>query len=158
NLAATIDLLLHRDSILDQWFKDSSLRPHHVTYLHHNSQNELITLLGRAVHQAILNDTHKAQFISVTVDSTTDISNKEIYTIVIRFVKDFITQERIISVMELNSKVGEDICGFVFILLDQRNKPNMRYLNRILMILCSMIAILVAYDATKIFIWQELFF
>ncbi|CAF3956372.1 unnamed protein product [Rotaria sordida] len=109
NFVATIDLLRRHDPVLDQWFKDSSLRPYHVTYLHHDSQNELITLLGRAVQQAILNDIHKAQFISVTVDSTTDISNKEIYTIVIRFVKDFIAQERMISVMELNSKVGENI-------------------------------------------------
>lgn len=42
--------------------------------------------------------------------------------------------------------------GLGFILLDQTNKPNMPRLNRILMILCSFIFILVAYCATKIFI------
>jgi hypothetical protein len=42
--------------------------------------------------------------------------------------------------------------GLGFILLDQTNKPNMPRLNRILMILCSFIFILVAYSATKIFI------
>ncbi len=42
--------------------------------------------------------------------------------------------------------------GLGFILLDQTNKPNMPRLNRIVMILCSVIFILVAYFATKIFI------
>jgi len=42
--------------------------------------------------------------------------------------------------------------GLGFILLDQTNKPYMPRLNRLLMILCSFIFILVAYCATKIFI------
>jgi len=42
--------------------------------------------------------------------------------------------------------------GLGFILLDQTNKPNMPRLNRVVMILCSFIFILVAYCATKIFI------
>ncbi|CAF3636583.1 unnamed protein product [Rotaria socialis] len=42
--------------------------------------------------------------------------------------------------------------GLGFILLDQTNKPNMPRLNRVLMIICSFIFILVAYCATKIFI------
>lgn len=42
--------------------------------------------------------------------------------------------------------------GLGFILLDQTNKPNMPRLNRVLMILCSFIFIVVAYGATKIFI------
>ncbi|CAF2772141.1 unnamed protein product [Rotaria sp. Silwood2] len=42
--------------------------------------------------------------------------------------------------------------GLGFILLDQTNKPNMPRLNRILMIICSFVFILVAYCATKIFI------
>jgi hypothetical protein len=42
--------------------------------------------------------------------------------------------------------------GLGFILLDQTNKPNMPRLNRVLMILCSFIFILVAYSASKIFI------
>ncbi|CAF4679073.1 unnamed protein product [Rotaria socialis] len=61
------------------------------TYLHYDSQNEFIQLLGSAVH-------------------------KEIYSIIVRFVKKFIAQERIISVSELNSKTGVDICEHI---LDQ---------------------------------------
>lgn len=42
--------------------------------------------------------------------------------------------------------------GLGFILLDQTNKPNMPRLNRVLMIICSFIFIIVAYFTTKIFI------
>ncbi|CAF3360686.1 unnamed protein product [Rotaria socialis] len=42
--------------------------------------------------------------------------------------------------------------GLGFILLDQTNKPNMPGLNRIVMILSSVIFILIAYFTTKMFI------
>ncbi|CAF1028005.1 unnamed protein product, partial [Rotaria magnacalcarata] len=42
-----------------------------------------------------------------------DNSHKEIYTIIVRFVKNFIAQERIISASELNSKTGVDICEHI---------------------------------------------
>ncbi|CAF4492808.1 unnamed protein product [Rotaria sp. Silwood2] len=119
NFVAIIDLLRRRDPVLDQWFKDASLRPYRVNYLHHDSQNEFIDLLGNAVPKSIIEDINEAEFISITTDSTTDISHKEIYTIIIRFSKNFIVQERIISLTELNSKVGEDICKY---LLDELKK------------------------------------
>ena len=83
------------------------------TYLHHDSQNEFIQLLGTAVHKSILKDITDASFISITTDSTMDKSYKEIYTIIARYVKNFTVQERIISVAELNSKVGKDICDHI---------------------------------------------
>ncbi|CAF3737918.1 unnamed protein product [Rotaria sordida] len=49
NFVATINLLRRRDPVLDQWLKESSLCLFHVTYLHHDSQNEHITLLSRVV-------------------------------------------------------------------------------------------------------------
>ena len=42
--------------------------------------------------------------------------------------------------------------GLGFILLDQTNKPNMPRLNRMVMILCSILFIVVAYFTSKIFI------
>ncbi|CAF1519221.1 unnamed protein product, partial [Didymodactylos carnosus] len=42
--------------------------------------------------------------------------------------------------------------GIGFILLDLTNKPSMPKLNRILMLLCSFIFILIAFFTTKIFI------
>ncbi len=76
-------------------------------------------MLGTAVHKSILKDINDAPFISITTDSTMDASHKEIYSIIVRFVKNFNVQERIISVSELSSKVGQDICDHI---LDQLKK------------------------------------
>lgn len=69
--------------------------------------------MGTAVHKSILKDINDAPFISITTDSTMDASHKEIYTIIVRYLKNFNVQERIISVSELNSKVGLDICEHI---------------------------------------------
>ena len=69
--------------------------------------------MGTAVHKSILKDINDAPFISITTDSTMDASHKEIYTIVVRYAKDFNIEERIISVSELKSKVGLDICEHI---------------------------------------------
>ncbi|CAF2382477.1 unnamed protein product [Rotaria sp. Silwood2] len=113
NFVAAVNMMRRRDPVLDRWFKDCSLRPYHSNYLHHNSQNEFIELLGSAVLKSIISDINDAPFISVMTNSTMDASHKEIYTIVVRFVKNFMVQERIITVVELNSKVGQDICEHI---------------------------------------------
>ena len=69
--------------------------------------------MGTAVHKSILKDINDAPFISITTDSTMDASHKEIYTIIVRYVKNFNVQERIISASELKSKVGLDICEHI---------------------------------------------
>ena len=84
-----------------------------MNYLNFNAQNEFIALLGTAVHQSILDDIRAAPFISVTTDSTSDLSHKEIYSIIIRFAKDFHVEERVIAVTEMASKVGKDICDYI---------------------------------------------
>ncbi|CAF3019819.1 unnamed protein product [Rotaria sp. Silwood2] len=113
NFVAAVNMMRRRDPVLDKWFEDSSLRPYHSNYLHHDSQNEFIELLGMAVHKSILKDIDDVPFISITTDSTMDASHKEIYTIIVRYVKNFDVQERIISVSELKSKVGLDICEHI---------------------------------------------
>ncbi len=52
-------------------------------------------------------------FISIMVDSTPDISNKEMYSIIIRYNRNFDVEERLFAFGELNSKVGEHIVEFI---------------------------------------------
>ncbi|CAF1173276.1 unnamed protein product [Didymodactylos carnosus] len=113
NFVEAVNLLRRRDPVMNKWFNDPSLRPYHVSYLTNRAQNEFIEILGKSVHQSILNDTYNSTFISVTIDSTLDKSHKEIYTIITRFEQNFEPKERVIAVAELPSKVGQDICDFV---------------------------------------------
>ncbi|CAF1572404.1 unnamed protein product, partial [Didymodactylos carnosus] len=119
NFLETVNLIRRHNPTLNQWFNDCSLRKYHVSYLTFHAQNEFIQLLGDAIHKLILTDIYEAKFISITTDSTSDRSHKEIYTIAIRFEKDFEVNERIIAVSELTSKVGQDICDYVINQLKQ---------------------------------------
>ncbi|CAF2878814.1 unnamed protein product [Rotaria sp. Silwood2] len=55
------------------------------------------------------------------IDSTPDASHREIYTIVIRYKNDFNVEERLITAIELPSKVGLDISNTLFDVLRQFN-------------------------------------
>ncbi|CAF3754160.1 unnamed protein product [Rotaria sordida] len=113
NFVAAVNITRRRDPVLERRFKDCSLPPYHSNYFHHNSQNEFIVLLGSVVLKSIIGDINDALFVSIMTNLTMDASHKEIYTIVVRFVKNFIVQEQIINVAELNSKVGQDICEHI---------------------------------------------
>lgn len=52
-------------------------------------------------------------FISIMVDSTPDISNKEMYSIIVRYARNFEIEERLFAFGEMSSKVGEDIVEFI---------------------------------------------
>ncbi|CAF1457233.1 unnamed protein product [Rotaria sordida] len=55
------------------------------------------------------------------IDSTPDSSHREIYTIVVRYTNDFNVEERLITAIELSSKVGLDISNMIFDVLGQFN-------------------------------------
>ena len=47
------------------------------------------------------------------VDSTPDISKKEMYSIIVRYTRNFDIEERPFAFGELNSKIGEHIVEFI---------------------------------------------
>ena len=89
------------------------------------SQDEFIKLLGQHIQQTIIARLNNSLFYSVMIDSTPDTSNREIYTIVVRFTNNFNVKERLISAIELPSKTGSDICNMLFSKIEQLNvSPN----------------------------------
>jgi len=52
-------------------------------------------------------------FISVTVDSTPDVTHQEMYSIIVRYCRSFQVEERLFSFDELNSKVGQHIVEYI---------------------------------------------
>ena len=61
----------------------------------------------------VLTRINEATFISVTTDSTPDVSHREMYSIIIRFVHNFEVEERLVDFDEMNSKVGRRIVDFL---------------------------------------------
>ena len=54
------------------------------------------------------------------IDSTPDLSYREMYSIVIRYANNYQVKERLLSLQELASKVGEDICRLLLDTLSRK--------------------------------------
>ncbi len=57
------------------------------------------------------------------IDSTPDASHREMYSIIIRYTKNYQVEERLLSLQELPSKVGEDICLLLLKTLQKKGVP-----------------------------------
>jgi hypothetical protein len=62
------------------------------------------------VHDSIISRLNKSLFWSVMVDSTPDVSHKDMMSLVIRFVnEDDQAEERVLYINEIKSKTGQNI-------------------------------------------------
>lgn len=74
-------------------------KPHALQWLHRSArkhtasenQNEMLELMAHQVLRMILKNIHSSPFLAVMVDETTDQSNKEQLTLVVRWVNDDFT-------------------------------------------------------------------
>ncbi|CAF4994530.1 unnamed protein product [Rotaria sp. Silwood1] len=114
-----------------------------VSYMSKRSQDEYIQLLGAAIEHQIVNEINQSSFISILIDSTPDLSHREMYSIVIRYTYNYQVKERLLSLQKLASKVGEDICQLLLDTLGRKgmstdkivgqcydNSPNMSGVNK----------------------------
>jgi len=61
----------------------------------------------------VLKRLNEVPFISISVDSTPDVSNKEMYSVIVRYCQHFQVEERLFAFEELTSKVGGKIVEFI---------------------------------------------
>ncbi|CAF1353507.1 unnamed protein product [Rotaria sp. Silwood1] len=110
NFVQLVYLQRRNNQVFNDWFFKTKLEKYQNSYLSHQSQDEYVQLLGEAVESLVIEEINKSPFISIMADSTPDTSHREMYSIVIRFTKNYQVEERLLSVQELPSKVGEEIC------------------------------------------------
>ncbi|CAF1290136.1 unnamed protein product [Rotaria sordida] len=72
------------------------------------------------IERLIVNEINQSPFISIMIDSTPDLSHREMYSIVIRYTKYYQVKERLLSLQELPSKIGEDIFQLLLDTLRQK--------------------------------------
>ncbi|CAF1455551.1 unnamed protein product, partial [Rotaria sordida] len=110
NFVQLVYLQRRNNQVFNDWFFKTKLEKYQNSYLSHQSQDKYVQLLGEAVESLVIEEIIKSPFISIMADSTPDTSHREMYSIVIRFTKNYQVEERLLSVQELPSKVGEEIC------------------------------------------------
>ena len=61
----------------------------------------------------VLKRINEVPFISITVDSTPDVSHQEMYSIIVCYCLNFQVEQRLFGFEELNSKTGEKIVELI---------------------------------------------
>uniref|UniRef100_A0A2S2R9U9 Zinc finger MYM-type protein 1 n=1 Tax=Sipha flava TaxID=143950 RepID=A0A2S2R9U9_9HEMI len=97
---------------------EDSKNHNRLTFLSNVSQNTMICILGELIHSKILKSVKSAQVFSIMIDTTTDISNLEQFSLVLRFVNDQgMVEERLVALKIATDSTGKgmfnlfcDIC------------------------------------------------
>lgn len=78
------------------------------------AQNEFISIIGKTVHDSVINRLNKSSFWSIMVDSTPDVSHKDIMSIIVRFINENEeVEERLLFIKEIKYKTGKNIADNV---------------------------------------------
>ena len=107
NFYQMVQLVSRQCTILKYWLNEKRMQPYHVTYMSRCSQNEFIKLIGDAVRHRIVRELEEAPAFSVMADTTPDVSNKDQMSIVVRYVADNASVERLLSLTVLEDKSGD---------------------------------------------------
>jgi len=74
-------LMAHLDKIWSNKNKKNRL-----TFISHESQNKLLYILGNQVRSVIIKDLISSNLFAIIIDTTTDISNIEQFSLIVRYV------------------------------------------------------------------------
>ena len=80
--------------------------PKNATYISPRIQNEIISACATLHMQQIVNEVRQANFFTVLADETCDISKKDQFSIVLRFVKEGSLYERFLTFVEVTDRTG----------------------------------------------------
>ena len=93
--------------LLDKWLKRTWRK-----FTSHENQNEFLELMSHSVLRTIIGEIHDSPFLTIMVDETTDIPNREQLTLVIRRVDDnFEIHEEFLGLYNLYYTTGQ-YCRF----------------------------------------------
>ncbi|KAL4154393.1 hypothetical protein QTP88_000268 [Uroleucon formosanum] len=90
--------------------KINSKKYNRLTFLSAESQNKMLSILAEIVRSKILRDIKKSNLFSVIIDTTTDISNKEQFTFLMRYVNEQGNiEERLVALVTAPDSTGRGL-------------------------------------------------
>ncbi|CAB4026294.1 zinc finger MYM-type 1-like [Paramuricea clavata] len=115
NFHQIVQLLSRHCPKLNRWLNEIRLRPYHVTYMSHDSQNEMIDILAQNIRSKMKEEVSDSKMFSLMAHTTPDTSNKDRLAVAVRYVKEdspsFAVKERLIEVKETTDKTGNGQAG-----------------------------------------------
>ena len=107
NLVQLLRLRAEDNPALLKWLEKKGNKHTHTS---HDNQNEMLQIMARHVLMRVLKEISTSPFLSLMVDETTDVSNKEQLTLVIRRVDDdFAVFEEFVGLYTLASVDADSI-------------------------------------------------
>ena len=85
NFLEIIRLLAHYDVVLFERLQNVRIKPNKVNYLSNKSQNKIINLIGSMIKK-IISEVKKAQYFTLMLDSTPDVSREDQIAEILRYV------------------------------------------------------------------------
>ncbi|CAI6377113.1 unnamed protein product [Macrosiphum euphorbiae] len=95
-------LMAHLDKM---WSKKD--KKNRLTFMSHESQNNLLHILGNQVRSVIIKDLINANLFAVIIDTTTDISNIEQFSLIVRYVHEGKINERLLCLEAASDASGK---------------------------------------------------
>ena len=117
NFWQLLELMAKNDPVLTKW-----LEKKHWKYCHHEIQNELLEIMALEVLRELLDEIRESGFYSFMCDETTDLSNAEQCTNVLRWVNDSLeVMEDFIGLYELVKTDSDSVRSMVQDVLQRCN-------------------------------------
>lgn len=109
NLIQLLRLRAEDNPPLIQWLQRSSRK-----YTSHENQNEMLEIMAHHVLRKILGCMQQSPFLAIMVDETTDVSNKEQLTVVMRWIdENFDVFEEFLGMYSLQSTSTQSIVSAI---------------------------------------------
>jgi len=109
NLIQLLKLRAEDHPLLTRWMERQTNK-----YTSHEIQDEMLKIMGRSVLNSILSLIHESTYVSIMVDETTDISNKEQLTLVMRRIDHNLdVYEEFLGMYQIDSTTAESITSTI---------------------------------------------
>lgn len=85
-----------------------------LSYLSPDVQNEIVKLLAHSIQRKVAEDIRQAGYFCIIADGTTDITQREQLSVIIRFVTaEYEVEESFLGLINLDSSTGEAIANAI---------------------------------------------
>jgi len=99
--------------------------PKNATYLSHQSQNEMITIVGEAIREDTLRQVREAGKFVIMLDETKDLSHTDRVSLYVRYVRFdggvAKIEERLLAIVAADRKTGEALEALLLNILEKYN-------------------------------------
>lgn len=118
NFLDLVTLVANHSPELSLYLSNIKLKRPQISFLSKNSQNKLIDAIASTILDETVEQIKKSHFFSIAIDSTFDVSKKEIVSFIIRFVHEGQTYERLLAVLETDSTKADNLKRMLINLLE----------------------------------------